>query len=381
MTLATIEIGSLPKLPGRLEKVRGNNISEQQEKVLWETNDIVGGSLATITREYLALVHEPGKPTREQYQQIVDSNAQYNLKLLEAIGITYVWDGEARRKEMYDGVVQHVAGIEPLDQQISFVNLQGFPNTFVPFGYRSHLLLKDGPLHTEELNFVQEHALHHVKIPITGSYTLATWTDPGPLKWEYRRKGLRGMDAERKARAILVEDFSKQVIQPSLVALAALKPSRIQIDEPNATAYPDQISLFARSLKLSLKDHNPAVQYGLHVCFSEDYGLIADAVAQTPLSFLTLELANIDTGDHQSYRDVLEKFERAGYRGVYCIGVCNVHKDEIESASLIRERALAAIDIVGKERVELAPDCGLRTRVLPIAARKLIEIVDAARSL
>ncbi len=380
MSLHCMEVGSLPKLPGRAAKLRGQAIGEREAALIAETVAVSGSRrVGEIAEGYMELVQRPGLLTPEERAAIVDANVRFNVALLEEIGMDHVWDGEAQRTEMYDGVVRHVRGLVPTGAQISFVNVDGYPNTFSPRAYASPLAL-DQPLHTAELERVQRYAAKPVRVPVTGAYTLATWTDPGELKRRLRGQGHTGRQAERIARSALIGEFALNVINPTLRALAEKWPARIQIDEPNATAFPDE-ELIYDSLAASVEGvYGPDL--GVHVCFSSDYGLVARAIARVPaVRFVTLELANRDTRDHAVYQETVRQFEEAGFRGIYVLGVANVHTDSVEPVGLMQERARAAVEeLGGYARVELAPDCGLRSRTLPVAARKLLALAEAARS-
>jgi 5-methyltetrahydropteroyltriglutamate--homocysteine methyltransferase len=64
--------------------------------------------------------------------------------------------------------------------------------------------------------------------------------------------------------------------------------------------------------------------------------------------------------------------------------VVDIHTDFVEPPELIRDRILHAVDVFGgPERIQVTPDCGLRTRSWDIAYRKLTNLVtgtELARS-
>ena len=74
----------------------------------------------------------------------------------------------------------------------------------------------------------------------------------------------------------------------------------------------------------------------------------------------------------------VEAFEQAGFRGIYSVGVFPVHTNEVPPPQLIAERLLHVARLVGPERVEAAPDCGLRTRPLHFAIKQLDALVKGA---
>ena len=59
------------------------------------------------------------------------------------------------------------------------------------------------------------------------------------------------------------------------------------------------------------------------------------------------------------------------------VGVVDIHSDVIESPQLVKERVLLASELLGgPEKVQVNPDCGLRTRTWEIAFKKLCNMVE-----
>lgn len=375
----TMEIGSLPKMPGREAKLKGRNPSDKDKEQLQHILHLVNDppELTEIVEKFLQA---------EEKEQIISLNSLFNLRLLEAIGVHQVYDGEAQRKEMYQGVVEHVKGMQELDRQVSFVTKAGFPNTFVPYMY-VHPLSIGQPLHDEEVKNIVLDAIYPVKVPITGAYTLGTWSDLGRFPQDLMPQGMKHSQARHKVMEELVYSFADKVINPTLKELAQQDIYRLQIDEPNASAFYGQEEILYEATRRSVAGVAGAnggrggkeVELGIHICFSKDYGTIA-VIARIPeIKFLTLEIANRDTPDHRAYREVIQAFESAGYQGKYCVGVLDVHTDELESPELIKERLLYTAELVGSQRIEAAPDCGLRSRTLTMAVQKLQRLVEGTR--
>ncbi len=56
-----------------------------------------------------------------------------------------------------------------------------------------------------------------------------------------------------------------------------------------------------------------------------------------------------------------------------------MHSDIIESPDEIKEKLLAAAQVLGAEKIWANPDCGLRTRTWDVAFAKLQNLVEGAR--
>lgn len=370
MTLFPIfEVGSLPKLPGRLAKLEGREVSksdqEQLKKALASLNN--DPEISKIVDEFLRA---------KDRNEVIRANSRFNIRLWELLGTKEVYDGEAHRKEMYQSVVENVNGMDRLDCQVSFNNLEGLPNVFFPFSYSGRLSL-DKPLHADEVAYILREARKPVKVPVTGAYTLATWSDLGEEPSRLIKSGIPNSEARRITIEKLVMEFADKIINPSLKELAKLGVSRLQIDEPNASAFYGQEKLFYEATRRSIADVQ-GLEIGLHICFSNDYSSIAQVAAIPQIKFLTLEIANRDTPDHKAYTDVIKALESVGYQGQYCIGVTDVHTDNIEDPRLIAERILHVAKMVDPRRIEAAHDCGLRTRRLAIAIEKTKALAKGA---
>lgn len=366
-----IEIGSLPKMPGRAALLKGQEPTPQDKEQ-------VTAALAQVNHHHPELVQlAESFFAAKGKKAVIEANSKFYIRLLEELGLANIFDGEAQRPEMYEGVVQDVHGMKRLDKEVSFVNKQGFPNTFVPFTYEGALSI-DRPLHVDETRFILGNTNMPLKVPVTGAYTLGTWSDLGKKPGELRKEGLPLSEARRRTMEELVLQFADNVINPTLKALANTGVARIQIDEPNASAFYDGEELLYEATRRSVAGVTGA-ELGMHICFSNDYQRIAGIVNIPELHYLTLEIANRDTPDHRTYTEVIRAFEDAGYKWKYCVGVLDIHTDKMESPALVAQRLCHVAEIVGPGRVEAAPDCGLRTRKLPIAVEKLRILVEGAK--
>jgi 5-methyltetrahydropteroyltriglutamate--homocysteine methyltransferase len=75
----------------------------------------------------------------------------------------------------------------------------------------------------------------------------------------------------------------------------------------------------------------------------------------------------------------LSRFVESEWDGKIGLGVIDIHTDFIEPPELVRDRILYAARVLGPERVEVNPDCGLRTRTWEVSLEKLKNMVEGAR--
>lgn len=320
--LLTKEIGSLRKPRWLLKYVKSKGVSEEEKR---------------IARDEAALV---------------------NIKILESIGLDYVYDGEVRRVEMYEYPIRHIQGFE-------FVgNVRSFDNKY----YRKARCV--GPVklvknyHMDEFLFVKRHAVKLPKIPVTGAYTLAEWS----------------FNEYYQSKEEFAISLARNVIRPLIKELVDVGARVVQIDEPAATTHPDEIKLFVEVFNESVRGVNAEIH--LHICYSADYRLLYPHILEAKAHHYALEFANRDswslgTGDEaRPGYEFLKTIREYGDVKSIGVGVIDVHTDDIEPPELIRDRVLYAVKVIGDPaRVMVNPDCGLRTRSRPIAFKKLEAMV------
>lgn len=232
----------------------------------------------------------------------------------------------------------------------------------------------------DEYRFVREHTSAEVKVPLTGPYTIVDWSYDEHYSAD-RELGSR-VSARSDARRRFTVDVARSVVGPNAAELAAAGAAWIQIDEPAAAAKPHETLLMVDAVNTALNGLD--VQRSVHVCFS-DYRSLWPAVLQLDRCYeLQLEFANRDSRslgtraeDRPGYAAVLPLFRAEGSPRVG-LGVVDVHTDFIEPAELVRDRILYATRVLEPDRIEINPDCGLRTRSWEVAYEKLARMVEGA---
>jgi 5-methyltetrahydropteroyltriglutamate--homocysteine methyltransferase len=367
----TREIGSLAKPPWRVKSFAGRPLEEKDvaEAERWGRRLEVDG--------YEDLV-ETLRGGGHDLAEIDDWAARYAIRLLEKAGLDVVYDGEQRRTEMYDHVAAHARGFEERG------TVRSFDNKYYTKAAVVEPPSVSGPQDVEELRFVQGHTEREVKVPLTGAYTMVDWS----YDEHYAREGALGGSAERRfdARRQFVADVAEHVIRPNVRGLAEGGAKWIQIDEPAATTKPDEIPLVVLGFNSALAGVEGVAKKSMHICFS-DYSALWPAVLDLEDCLeLQLEFANRDSRelgtsaeDRPGYVETLSLFKKYGYPDVG-LGVLDIHSDFIEPAALVRDRILFAVDVLDDpHRVQVNPDCGLRTRSWDVVYEKLANMVEGTR--
>jgi 5-methyltetrahydropteroyltriglutamate--homocysteine methyltransferase len=375
--LLTHEVGSLDKLGWRVKAVAGRKLEDKdlEEARAWGERIGLEGYQALI--ELLRRTPLTSRPDKEEVKRW---SSRYGLRMQEAAGLDAVYDGEQQRTEMYQWAVAHTNGFDWRGSVRAFDNKYYSKAAVV-----GPISLKE-PYHNDEFAFLKEVATAELKVPITGAYTIADWS------FDERHAGepdLRIPHAERRAarsssRREFVVDVARNMIRPNVEALIGLGAKWIQIDEPGGSTEPDELDLFAQSFNESVQGLDAV--FSTHLCFS-DYNLFFPGIeAMTQCRQFCVGFANYDSRDlgvsdtaRPGYT-VIKKFRDLSYQPSLGLGVLDIHSDFIEPPELVRDRVLYAVEVFGDpNRIQVTPDCGLRTRSWDVAYRKLVNMVEGTR--
>lgn len=352
----TQEIGSIAK-PGWLVKAtRGQRPSAADLADLDRWAERLGIDGTAELKTLLADEHHDKERVR-------DWGAIFAVRFFETAGLDVVYDGEARRIEMYEYPVRRITGFH------FYGHVRSFDNKY----YRKAAVVDRvrlvEPFHIDELKFVKSIARRPVKIPITGPYTLADWSfnehylkTVDPSVHDLRRRSY-------EAKRAFTLDLAREVLNPTVKALEAAGADWIQIDEPAAATHPDEVPILVEAFNESVRGVKAKIS--IHICYS-NYRSLYPEMLKMRVDHLALEFKN--TGDF----NVVQLFKEQGDRRELGLGVLDVHTDVIETPEEIKDKILEAARVLGPEKIWANPDCGLRTRTWDVAFTKLQNLVAGA---
>lgn len=368
----TREIGSLGKPSWRVKPFAGRPLDagDVEDAARW------GRRLSVDGHEELIELLDRGSFGDEDLACIDDWAALYAIRLLEQAGLDVVYDGEQRRTEMYDHVAAHAHGFEARGI------VRSFDNKYYSKAAVVDTPSVDRPQDVAEYRFVDDHTDRQVKVPLTGAYTMVDWS----YDEHYAPAGALGASREQRleARRRFVAEVAEGVILPNVRGLTAAGADWIQIDEPAAATRSDEIPLVVEGFNASVRGMR--ARKSMHICFS-DYSVLWPHVLELEDCLeLQLEFANRDSRelgtrdeDRPGYASTLRLFKEHGYPGVG-LGVLDIHSDFVEPPELVRDRILYAVDVLGDpDRIQVNPDCGLRTRSWDVVYEKLVSMVEGTR--
>lgn len=360
------EIGSLAKPRWQLLGQRGEPLDDRARAEFdsWNGRLQFADPAGATARALLF-----GAPGEAGPAAVRDLGALFGIRYLEHAGLARVYDGEARRIEMYEYPIRQMQGFQFCG------HVRSFDHKYYLKAAATGPVRLERPYHLDEFEFVRAHTERVAKVPITGPYTLADWSYNA--YYLGRQAGWKGRAARRRAQSEFVIDLARQAIRPTLKALIDRGASVIQIDEPAAGTHPDEAGLVVEGFNAATEGLDAT--FSMHICFSDYRALFPEILGAKACRQWVWEFANRDTPDHDGY-EVLKLFREYGDDREIGLGVLDVHRDEVESPELVAARIGRAASYLGDpERIWVNPDCGLRTRSLEVAYRKLTAMAEGAR--
>jgi 5-methyltetrahydropteroyltriglutamate--homocysteine methyltransferase len=361
----TQEIGSLAKPRWQIQGQRSEPLDEPAKEEL-KSWDARVGFAAEVPEVRDALLG--GRPRDASPEAVRDLGALFGLRFLETAGLDRVYDGEARRIEMYEYPIRQMHGFRFGGHVRSFDN-----KYYLKAAVTSEVRL-DHPYHVDEFNYVKNHAHAEPKLPITGPYTLADWSYN-----EYylaRQRGWKGRAARRAAQKEFVVDLARRAVRPTLSALIEAGCRVIQIDEPAAGTHPDEAAIVVDGFNAATEGLD--AEFTMHICYSNYADLLPTLLEAKRCRQWAWEFANRDSQGHDGYA-VLKVLADYGDTREVGLGVADVHRDAVETPEVVAERIRRAASYLGDpSRIWVNPDCGLRTRSLSVARSKIESVVKGA---
>jgi 5-methyltetrahydropteroyltriglutamate--homocysteine methyltransferase len=285
----------------------------------------------------------------DEWQEATDDAARLITKEHERAGLDVVVDGEMRRNEMVEFFADRIDGYEfngPV--KVWGHNYFDKPSVVDDVEYDESWLV-------DEYEFTADVADRPVKVPITGPYTLASWS-------------FNEAYDDDEALTYDLADLVNEEIEKLVDAGARY----IQIDEPALATTPDDHAIVGEALERIAADIPDDVRIGLHVCYG-DYSRIYPELLDYPVDELDLELANDDY-------EQLDVFTEHTFTKDLALGVVDAHVADVESVEQIEANIRKGLEVVPPEQLTVSPDCGVKLLPRDVAYGKMENLVEAARN-
>src|SRR5206468_6434915 len=95
---------------------------------------------------------------------------------------------------------------------------------------------------------------------------------------------------------------------------------------------------------------------------------------------LELPVDNLDLAISHSALDLLATFENDPFTKDLSLGVLDVHSHAVETPEEVQARIMRGATVLPTDRIWVDPDCGLKTRTVDEARRKLASMMTAVRA-
>jgi len=374
MPLKIQEVGSLPKPLYLLWANRKRPLNEYQEQMFLSVLGIKPDDVKDLAYSIA------GDENPRDLALVVA--CMCNLIKMNSLNFDFIYTGEMHRIEMYEFMAREFAIAKTMQRagtvrsfEDKFYNKYGIispPEQSLFTGIKNPYL-EEFRLATEICKRLKID-ISKLKVPMTGPYTMVNWS----YIWHDYQDYEQVVSDYVSCFASVLGKWAKE--------LADLGCTCIQIDEPAATTVPSQMSVFTHGLKVihdAFHNIKTKPKFIVHICYSDWKILVPfiEAIKKADFSQAMLELSTSlkRMKEGENLPDVLKLFDAIKRTGLEIgLGILDVHTDAMEDIDYSAQLIRSVTNLVSKEKVWLNPDCGLRTRKLDIAYKKL-ELLDNIR--
>jgi 5-methyltetrahydropteroyltriglutamate--homocysteine methyltransferase len=292
----------------------------------------------------------------EWLEQAQDDATLVAIRDQEKAGLDILTDGEMRRESYSNRFATALEGVD-LDNPGTVISRS---NQQVLVPRVTGKIRRKHAVEVRDVQFLRSNTEHPIKITVPGPFTMAQ---------QAKNDFYPGDEAMAMDYAVAVN----QEIQDLFAAGADI----VQVDEPYMQARPELaraygLAAFRRAIE------GVRGTTAVHICFG--YGHMVkgkpagysflEEFADTPVQQISIETAqpSLDCS-------VLEKL-----RGkTIILGVLNLGTHEVETPETVAGRIRRALPYVSKDRLVIAPDCGLKYLPRESAIGKMRAMVEGAR--
>lgn len=303
-----------------------------------------------------------GVLTPDQVREAHDNAVKSVIKDHELAGVDIITDGEIRRETMVYFFSKRIRGFDFAHSKMHAIgNLDPSIQMADPVITEKVQWMQSLTM-DEHFRFLNEHAVAHTKVCVTGPQMLAK----------------RATNEYYKDEKELVFDLAN-ILNKELKGLVAAGCEFIQIDEPVWVGYPQDMPWLVESFN-RLVDGVQA-KIALHVCygnyqlkklFKGQYAELFPAILETKTQQLCLEFAVSDGVG-------LEIFQQHKTDKEIAVGVIDVKDETVETPEVVAQRIRQALKFIPAEKMTIVPDCGMKFMPRDRAFGKLKAMVEGTR--
>ena len=275
---------------------------------------------------------------------------------MERAGVDIVTDGEMRRESYSNRFATALDGVD-LDNPGVALDRTGHEN---PVPRVVGPIRRTRPVEVGDVEFLRSITDRRIKITV-----------PGPFTMTQQAQDDHYGDGRSLALAYA------EAVNEELRDLKAAGADVVQIDEPYLQARPDPAKEYAlEAIDRALEGIEGDTV--LHTCFGYAH-IVKQRLTGYPFlreldgcraTHISIEAAQPDL-DPEVLRDLPSK--------MIVLGVLDLGSPEAETPEIVADRIRRALEVVGPDRLVVAPDCGMKYLPRDLAFRKLEAMVAGAR--
>ena len=298
-----------------------------------------------------------GKLDEASYLEFIRSQVDEVVAFQEEIGLDVLVHGEAERNDMVEYFGQQLAGFA--------FSANGWVQSYGSRCVKPPILFGDvsrpEAMTVDWWSYAQSRTEKPMKGMLTGPVTI--------LQWSFVRD-----DQPRSESCAQIA----LAIQDEVLDLEAAGAAIVQVDEAalreglplRASERDGYVRWAVDCFRLAISPARPETQIHTHMCYSEFNEMIEDIIR------LDADVLSIEAS--RSGMDVLDAFtDGVSYPNEIGPGVYDIHSPRVPSIKEIEGLLELAEQRIGRERVWVNPDCGLKTRAW-IEVRPALEHMIAA---
>ncbi|HWL06164.1 MAG TPA: 5-methyltetrahydropteroyltriglutamate--homocysteine methyltransferase [Xanthobacteraceae bacterium] len=292
----------------------------------------------------------------EYLEEAQDDATLLAIRDQERAGLDIITDGEIRRESYSNRFATALEGVD-IETPGIVPSRSGKPD-MVPRIVGK--IRRKHAVEVRDLKFLRAHTDRKIKITIPGPFTMAQ----------------QAKDEFYNDEAAAAMDYAAAVNE-EVRELFAAGADIVQLDEPYMQARPDKARDFGiAAVNRALEGVTGTT--AIHLCFGYAYIVKSkpdEYAFLTELENSKVDQISIETAEPQFDLAVLEKMPSKQI----VLGVIDLSKMEIETPQVVADRIRRALPHVAKERIVVAPDCGLKFLPRDIAYAKMKAMVEGAR--
>lgn len=318
-----------------------------------------------IDRERLAGRFPPRTRARELWRipdpwlsEAQDDATLVAIRAQESAGLDIITDGEIRRESYSNRFATALEGVD-IDNPGTALDRSGHPN---PVPRIVGKIRRRHPVEIDDVAFLRAHTDKPIKMTVPGPFTMS----------QQAQNDFYSTDQEAAM------DYA-EAVNGEIRDLFAAGADIVQIDEPYMQARPEKAREYGLAALNRALDGITGTT-AVHICFG-----YAAIIHERPSGYSFLpELAGctcdqISVETAQSNLDCTMLGELPGK--AIMVGCIDLSDMNVESPDIIVERVKRALPYVEKDKIILAPDCGMKYLPRDVAFGKIKAMAEAAARL